>query len=83
MKKVGFSLKKLGAIFLGIVLLFLLFKIFRSNREGFYRDCGTSETDGSSCSTAGDTCTKVAGGATIELKCKRKPNSNEMYWRGR
>jgi hypothetical protein len=83
MKKVGSSFKKLGAIFLGLVLLFLLFSMFSGSKEGFYRDCGTSETDGSSCSTAGDTCTKVSGGATIEIKCKRKPNSNEMYWRSR
>ena len=35
MKKVGFSLKKLGAIFLGLVLLFLLFSMFGGSREGF------------------------------------------------
>lgn len=35
MKKVGSSFKKLGGLFLGLVLLFLLFKMFSGSREGF------------------------------------------------
>ncbi len=52
MKKVGSSLKKVGAIFLGLVLLFLLFKMFSGTREGFYYGCQV----GASCTNAGATC---------------------------
>jgi hypothetical protein len=52
MKKVGFSLKKLGAIFLGLVLLFLLFSMFSGSKEGFYYGCQV----GASCTRVEDTC---------------------------
>jgi hypothetical protein len=44
MKKVGSSFKKVGAIFLGIVLLFLLFKMFRGSREFFTKKCYRDDT---------------------------------------
>lgn len=62
MKKVGSSFKKLGGLFLGLVLLFLLFKMFSGSREGF--KCAKS----SSCNYQQDTnCTSEKG---QNLTCK-------------
>jgi hypothetical protein len=55
MKKVGSSFKKVGAIFLGIVLLFLLFNVFSGSREGFYGGCVL----GQKCTPKGATCQKT------------------------
>jgi hypothetical protein len=72
MKKVGFSLKKLGAILLGLVLLFLLFKMFSSgSREGFgepfqnYSICGICNQR-----KVNKTCSYTTNGKTFTYTCK-------------
>jgi hypothetical protein len=66
MKKVGSSLKNLGAIFLGLVLLFLLFLLFsNSTREGFGSPC----INGGSCDKSDTTCT-VDAGVTCQIDGK-------------
>ena len=62
MKKVGSSFKKLGGLFLGLLILFLLFKMFSGSREGF--KCAQSI----SCNYGQDTtCTSAKG---QNLTCK-------------
>jgi hypothetical protein len=70
MKKVGSSLKYLGAIFLGIVLLFLLFSMFRGSREGF----GSACINGGNCDQNDTTCTANAG-----QTCSPAANPNATY----
>ena len=89
MKKVGSSLKKLGAIFLGLVLLFLLFKMFSGSREGFGSSCvsgGNCDSNDTTCTAnAGQTCT-VAGTTydkSYTLTCKATgsgANANRKWY---
>jgi hypothetical protein len=77
MKKVGSSLKKLSAIFLGLILLFLLFSMFSGTREGFYdwQDCGC--TIGTCSSTnIRQVCNGAGTMARNTYKCKESTNSN-------
>ena len=67
MKKVGSSFKKLGAIFLSIVLLFFLFSMFSGSREGF----GTC-TVGNNCDKGESTC--VDSGPAAATICHETTN---------
>ncbi len=68
MKKIGSSFKNLGAIFLGLILLFLLFSMFSGSREGF-ASCGC--TIGTCTSSNKDQkCNGAGNYAHIAYKCK-------------
>jgi hypothetical protein len=81
MKKVGSSFKNLGAIFLGLVLLFLLFSMFSGTREGFAytdRGCTISTTCDKSASDSKKICNGNGTYARFDYKCQ--PSGNTYKW---
>jgi hypothetical protein len=79
MKKVGSSLKNLGAIFLGVILLFLLFSMFSGTREGFaYTNRGCTISTACDASKNNTICNGNGTYARFDYKCQNK--NNKYQW---
>ena len=80
MKKVGSSLKKLGGLFLGLLILFLLFKMFSSSREGFTDHGCTVGSTSCDLSNKNKCCNGSGSYARLSYKCKEYKNNGRTTY---